>query len=647
MYVQIWLPTLILKALTYQTSELLSEGQIVIAPLRNRSYGGICVGESTTEKPPYEAKSLIQTLPICLPPTSLSFLEQFSRYNLFSKGRALKMMVPFLAEDLRKMEFRVDTAVTEDFPMRILLNDHQEQAAQQLLSRTSFAVDWIDGVTGSGKTEVYLAVLAQRLKETEKKQALILLPEIALTEASIQRFQHYFQRKPWIWHSGTSKVQKRKIWEQAITGQPLVVIGARSALFLPFSKLATLIVDEEHDASYKQNEQGAYQARDMAILRGKIEDIPVILASATPSLETFYNVKTHKYGCVQLKERFSSAALPHILSVDMRLEKDAILSDPLVAEMKQALKRKEQILLFINQRGYAPLSICRKCGFQWQCPSCSVHLIEHRNPSHFLCHHCGYQQDVSYLCPQCQAEKSRRVLGIGMDRVLERVRSVFPEARCATFSSDTLTSSRRWEAALQSIYANEIDILLGTQILAKGHHFPNLTVVGIIEADRGASGCDLRAHEKTFQVLHQVAGRAGRGQKPGRVFLQTYHPEAPLMQILCNKDRDRFYEYELEERQDHQMPPFQMLLALILSGRQEQDVLHEARRLAQSFPCSDQALLWGPVPAPLAKLQGRFRYRMLIKGNRGFSLQQALQSWAKSENSSVTLTIDVDPYDFL
>ncbi|GHS90985.1 hypothetical protein AGMMS49949_00590 [Alphaproteobacteria bacterium] len=561
------------------------------------------------------------------------------------------MMLPFSVESFQKMIQEKEAAAAPqeafDFSAPIALNTSQAQAARQLVAQNHFGVTLIDGVTGSGKTEVYLSVLSETLQKSSRKQALLLLPEIALTKASLLRFQKYFQTKPWIWHSNTTPAQKQKIWLAALSGAPCVVIGARSALFLPFSHLAMIIVDEEHDPSYKQNEQGTYQARDMAILRGKIEDVPVILASATPSLETVQNVKTHKYDCVLLPTRFSEAQLPHLHVVDMRLEQDfALLSQPLAQALSRALQRQEQALLFVNQRGYAPVSLCRKCGFKWQCPSCAVYLIEHKAAGHLLCHHCGYVQPLPFRCPQCESEKSRLVLGVGMERVLETVQKTFPKARCLCLSSDTLSSKKRWDQAMEDIHNNNVDILLGTQILAKGHHFPNLTTVGIIEADRNASGCDLRANERTFQLLQQVAGRAGREQKPGHVFLQTFAPESPLLQALCQNDRDPFYDYELADRQQHAMPPFKMLIALILSGRKETDVQREARRLAQTFPLATATLL-GPAPAPLSKLRDTYRYRLLIKGDKGTALQNGIKAWAKSENPAVSLVVDVDPYDFL
>jgi primosomal protein N' (replication factor Y) len=436
----------------------------------------------------------------------------------------------------------------------------------------------------------------------------------------------------------------------AVSGAPCVVIGARSALFLPFASLNSIILDEEHDVSYKQNEQGTYHARDMAVLRGKVEKIPVVLASATPSLETYQNVRTGKFMRVLLPSRFREVPVPPIELIDMRKEEQGrhpeFLSAMLLKALEETLQKKEQSLLFVNQRGYAPLSLCRSCGFHWTCPFCSVHLIEHKALKQLLCHHCGHTTEIPTLCPQCQSENSRIVLGIGLERALEGVQKTFPKSRCLALSSDTLSSQKRWRQAMESIDNNEVDILLGTQILAKGHHFPNLTLVGVLEADRQTMGGDLRVNERTFQLLFQVSGRAGREHKPGRVFLQTYRPESPLMQALSLHDREAFYEYECEERLLHKMPPFSLLIALIVSGRNEAAVQKEAQRLAQTFPAVN-AILLGPAPAPLAKLKNVYRYRLLIKGAKGTSLQQSLSTWARSQNPAVSVLVDVDPYDFL
>lgn len=695
------------KTLTYTSEEALEAGQVVAVPLRNKPVLGIVAERFSAAEPPEAEqdfpkeraqqssslpkaasssgplqeklfaelpfvnptpsarprriappsyKAILQAFPESLSVPSLAFLDWVAAYNLIDRGTVLKMMLPFAPEELAKPDATRAILPLLTRPhleaLSLRLTPEQEAAAEVLQARDHFAVDLIDGVTGSGKTELYFAVMARRLLQGPRCQALILLPEIALTVSLVERFERYFGLKPCLWHSNMARGQKLQIWRRAIRGEPLIVIGARSALFLPFKSLAQIIIDEEHDPSYKQNERGIYQARDMGILRGKLEGAPVILVSATPSLETIQNVRTGKYGCVKLPSRFAKATLPEVIPVDMRQEVGApVLSEPLVEAMEAALLRGEQTLLFINQRGYAPVSVCRKCGHHWRCPRCDVHVIEHRGAKggaggFLLCHYCDYREPLPEACPACGAEKSRLALGMGTERVLEAVRHRFPQARAEALSSDTVASKSAWAQALEAIGSGKVDVILGTQILAKGHHFPLLTTVGVIEADQNAGG--LRANERTYQLLDQVAGRAGRGARKGRVFLQTYAPESPLLQALCRHDRDAFYAYELEDRQRHGMPPFANLIAVIVTGREELEAQKAAAVLARTFPLQGpEAVLLGPAPAPLAKLRGMYRYRLLIKASKAVRVQRALKTWSQTALKRVGVTIDVDPYEFL
>lgn len=688
------------KDLTYSASEVLPRGQIVAVSLRNRSVLGVVVEDfrggpetavsrfpktpkgpvsgslfgdepSAEEKPAF--KPVLTTFPYALTEATLSFIDWVAAYNVLDRGQVLKWTIPFSVEELAKPDPKrallpvLAEAHLQALFNRLTLTSEQEAAAAYLQAQKQFTVDLIDGVTGSGKTELYFSVLARRLLTSgfgesgaRRCQALILLPEIALTVSLVSRFEQYFGVTPCLWHSNTARGQKAQIWRRAVQGEPLIVIGARSALFLPFKCLAAIVVDEEHDPSYKQNEQGIYNARDMAIIRGKLERIPVTLVSATPSLETVQNVQTGKYDCVKLPSRFARATLPDVTLVDMREEVGApVLSRSLITAVGEALRRGEQTLLFINQRGYAPVSFCRRCGYHWKCPLCDVHLIEHRSrasgngvkESYLLCHYCGYRTPLPESCPSCGAEKSRLSVGMGTERVLEVVHRLFPKARTRVLSSDTISSKVAWAEAIQTIHDGAVDVLLGTQILAKGHHFPLLTTVGVIDADQNAGGCNLRANERTYQLLDQVAGRAGRGAKKGRVFLQTYDPESPLLQALQRHDRDAFYTYELADRRRHGMPPFQALIAIIVSGVDELEVQKASQHLAQTFPGEEAAggrtVLLGPAPAPLAKLRGHIRYRLLIKTDKALRLQSALPEWIAPVQGPVSVTIDVDPYEFL
>lgn len=646
------------RTFIYEGSADIQIGQVVLIPFKKDMLLGIVFNSSPLTKVdfPYAIRSILQTYPFIFSNKIIAFISWIAQYNFIPLGAVARMILPFSSNHLHKMLEKIsslsklsNTVCLNDQELNNTLNHAQQNAVESLRLHHDFSVDLLDGVTGSGKTEVYLSVLMKRLKNhPEKNQILILLPEITLTESLIQRFQKYFNIIPDVWHSNTSIVKKRSIWKKAILGEPLIVIGARSALFLPFQNLSMIVVDEEHDPSYKQNEQGSYHARDMAVLRAKLENIPILLASATPSLETIYNVQIGKYKRIALPSRYFDAALPQIQLVDMRNENGKpILSEALSNAMHHALFNNEQILLFVNQRGYAPVSLCRTCGFMWKCPMCDINLIEYKQNRTLHCHHCGFVQATPDACPECNQYNTRILIGVGTERVLEAVNLQFSKARCLVISSDTIASEKEWKKSIDSIYKGDVDIILGTQILAKGHHFPNLTVVGIIEADRNLNGCDLRANERTYQLLHQVAGRAGREQKKGEVFLQTYNPNHPLMIALQSNDREQFYQYELSDREKHHMPPFNSLIAILISGKNEDDVKEEAKYLAKTFPKTDDYVLLGPAPAPITRIRGKYRYRLLIKTKKQAILYPSLKNWAVSRKTSVSIHIDVDPYDFL
>jgi primosomal protein N' (replication factor Y) len=662
------------KTLSYECDENCCVGQVVIVHLRNRETIGAIISIAEEEKSPaFTIYSIIYYFPFSIPLATIEFIKWVAGYTLIPLGIVLKMVTPFSKDILQKIEkayqnLREDpqnkpepsepsgttappepSEKTEFLKMRkqIQLNPEQMSAAQRLSERLDFTVSVLDGVTGAGKTETYIFAILDILSRSDNAQILILLPEIALTSILVRRFEKYFGVAPDIWHSHATKIQKSKIWLKAATGQPMVVIGTRSSLFIPFAKLALIVVDEEHDSSYKQSEQGPYHARDMAIVRARILDIPIILTSATPSIETINNVNTQKYEYIQINRRFANASLPQISLIDMREEDGRpIFSQTLLHAITTALNEKEQALLFINQRGYAPISICRCCGYKWRCPMCEVNLNYHKQKKALCCHYCGFEQEWQNTCSQCN-KQSILLLGIGTERVLETIKQEFPKARTLCLSSDTIFSPKQWSSTMESIYNHEYDIILGTQILAKGHHFPKLTTVGVIDADQSANSYDLRANERTYQLMHQVSGRAGRESRKGYVFLQTYSPESPLMQSLILNDRDMFYECELRERKMYNMPPFCRLVAIILSGSIEANVQNEAKRLATVFPRSEDVILLGPAPAPFQKLRGKYRYRLLIKAGKNVNVQAITRNWAKSEDRGVFVHIDIDPYDFV
>jgi primosomal protein N' (replication factor Y) len=533
------------------------------------------------------------------------------------------------------------------------LSAPQAAAAATLSSKVAaggFAVTALDGVTGAGKTEVYFEAIAQALRGG--RQALVLLPEIALGAQWLDRFTARFDVRPAQWHSDLTAAERRVTWRAIARGEARVVVGARSALFLPYPELGLIVVDEEHDAAYKQEDGVVYQARDMAVVRARLSDIPIVLVSATPSLETVQNVASGRYEMLHLPDRHGGAQLPIISAIDMRVDKpprQSWLSPTLRQALSETLAAGEQALLFLNRRGYAPLTLCRACGHRLQCPRCTAWLVEHRLVGRLQCHHCGFQVPFPASCPSCKAEGMLAACGPGVERLSEEVAALLPAAQTAMMTSDTITGPLAAAEFIRRVQDHEVDLLIGTQMIAKGHHFPMLTLVGVVDADLGLHGGDLRATERTYQLLHQVAGRAGRADRPGRVLLQTYEPTHPVMQALVAGDRDRFLASEAEDRRSAGMPPFGRLAAVILAGPDAETVEGVARTLARTAPRGDGIEVLGPAPAPLAILRGRHRRRFLLKCRRDIAPQPLLRQWLAPVKlpGSVRLQIDIDPYSFL
>ncbi|MCW2235927.1 primosomal protein N' [Azospirillum canadense] len=533
------------------------------------------------------------------------------------------------------------------------LSGDQDAAADDLRTRVDsgvYSTVLLDGVTGSGKTEVYYEAISAALKAG--KQALVLLPEIALSAQWLERFARRFGAPPAEWHSELTGAQRRDTWRAVANGEAPVVVGARSALFLPYKNLGVIIIDEEHDVAYKQEEGAIYHARDMAVARAHLGGIPIVLVSATPSLETKVNADSHRYARIHLPGRHGGAVLPDVELIDLRRDRPPArhwLAPTLKTAIEQTLAEKEQVMLFLNRRGYAPLTLCRACGHRLQCPNCTAWLVEHRLARKLQCHHCGLSQPLSPTCPNCGEEGTLAACGPGVERIAEEVAELFPDARAAIMASDTLFGPRAIQEMVRRIADHELDILIGTQVMAKGHHFPMLTLVGVVDADLGLNGGDLRAGERTYQLLHQVAGRAGRGERPGRVMLQTYMPEHPVMQALAAGDRDGFYQLEAEMRLEAAMPPFGRLAALIVSGEDATAVEKVAMALGRAAPRSDTVHILGPAPAPLALLRGRHRRRLLLKAPRSTQVQPLIARWLEQVEipPSVRVQVDVDPYSFL
>lgn len=537
----------------------------------------------------------------------------------------------------------------------VALSETQIAAAHALASSIDageFSVSLLDGVTGSGKTEVYYEAVAHAL--SKGRQVLILLPEIALTSQFMNRFKARFGCAPAEWHSALSPPERGRTWKAAATGEARCIVGARSALFLPFKDLGLIVIDEEHDQGFKQEDRVHYQGRDMAIVRASIAKAPIVLASATPSIESHVNARTGRYRHLVLPGRFSGTELPEITPIDMRKappEKGKWLTPPLVDAVNETLARKQQTLLFLNRRGYAPLTLCRTCGHRIDCPQCTAWLVEHRFKNRLNCHHCGFSLPLPKRCPKCQTEDSMVACGPGVERIAEEVAERFPEARTVLLSSDLIPGLTEMREIIHRIEKGEADIIIGTQIVAKGHHFPDLATVGVVDGDLGlAQGADPRSGERTFQLLHQVTGRAGREAIRGRGFIQTHLPEHPVMQAIVASDREAFLNYEIRVRQSALLPPFGRLVALVVSARHKEMAEGFAREVARRAPAAERIEVLGPAEAPIAVIRGRHRWRLLLKAPREVDVQAYIRAWLSllpEVKGDIRLSVDIDPYSFL
>ena len=552
-----------------------------------------------------------------------------------------------------------------------VLNADQKPAADDLAARVAaraFSATLLEGVTGSGKTEVYFEAIAQSLRQG--RQALVLLPEIALTGQFLDRFAARFGARPAEWHSGLTVRQRERTWSAVAHGEALAVVGARSALFLPFADLGLIVVDEEHEGAYKQEDGVVYNARDMAVVRARLEQAPVVLASATPAIETRVNAETGRYRWLKLPSRFGAATLPDIATVDLKREgppRGRWLSPKAIAGIEGALERGEQALLFLNRRGYAPLTLCRSCGHRFECPNCAAWLVEHRFRAALVCHHCGHVEPRPKLCPECHDVDSLTACGPGVERLAEEAAVLFPDARTLVLSSDFPGGIETLRRQLDAAARGEFDLIIGTQLVAKGHNFPLLTFVAVVDADVGLANADPRAAERTFQLLRQATGRAGRAEREGHALLQTWQPDHPVIQALVSGDAERFYAQETESRRIGGLPPFGRLAAIVVSAEDKGAAEAHARALARTAhampmgkgwrlaplggaPHGDEILLLGPAEAPIAVLRKRHRFRLAAKAPRAADLQgflRALLAAAPSPRGGVKVAVDVDPQSFL
>lgn len=654
---EILLPTVVNQAFDYLAPDGMSlkAGDIVTVPFGKSESLGVVWGKGVANLPAGKIKNVI-THHTAFPAISENvrkFIDWAAWYNCAPKGSMLKMLLP-----IDEIEKRGRTHINTDIDISKIkltpLSEVQQNAADNLGAKLAggFSVTLLDGVTGSGKTEVYFDSIS-RLLNSSNSQILILLPEIGLSVQWLERFESRFGCAPVVWHSGITPAKKRAGWQAIINGEARVIVGARSALFLPYKNLSLIIVDEEHDGSYKQEDGVMYHARDMAVARARFEKFPIVLVSATPSLESYHNSKCGKYTEISLPMRHAEAVMPDINVIDMRKEtltSGHFISGLLREKLATAISHGHQAMLFLNRRGYAPLMLCRVCGHRFQCPDCSAWLVLHRSKPRLECHHCNYRVPVPKACPTCAKEDTLHPCGPGVERLLEEVTEFMPQARVAVMASDSMGSYSDMSQTISDMTEKNIDLLIGTQMIAKGHHFADLAVVGVVDADLGLAGGDLRASERTYQLLHQLSGRAGREIVRGQVFLQSFLPEHPVIKALVSGDRDAFLTAELTARKNADMPPFSRLAAVIVEGEKEDMVIKTAKHLASTLQTQHSKLtLYGPAPAPLALLRGKFRYRLMVKADRSINLPDVMRGWVEGVKapSSVRIKLDIDPQSFL
>lgn len=645
---KILLPLVKLFPLDYLVPKelVLGVGDLVVVSFRNKEVTGIVWQlDAPLSTNIHKTKSILRKAPLefTLSMDMLELIKWCANYYISELGSIARLVLPVdLSEGpikLKNQELRSDFALPE-------LSQEQEDAIALL--RQSKKPSIIKGITGSGKTEIYFHLIADYLKQG--KQILIMLPEIALSEQIVSRFTTRFGFAPIIWNSSVTKAQRKMILRGILANEVKVVIGARSSLFLPYPNLGVIILDEEHDSSYKQDDGILYNARDVAILKGSISKIQVVLCSATPSIETMYNVSQNKYQLIELSNRHHGAVLPDIQLIDMTKEKlprNFFLSTALKSAMHNNLAKNEQILLFLNRRGYSPLMLCKLCGYRFTCKACSSWLVVHKSSQKLVCHHCGHQSKIYTTCPDCLEDDSLTVCGPGIERIEEETKYFFPDKRIAVISKDHAKNPEKIRDLLHKMEHSEIDILIGTQLITKGYHFPNLTLVGVIDADLSSSSTgDLRSSERTYQLLHQVGGRAGRENKKGLVLMQTYYPDNIIFHQVQNGG-DHFFQHELLARKDSNMPPYTKMASIILSGINEHKVQIIAKNLVAVAPRSKAQIL-GPTCALMSKLAGKFRYRILVIADKKFDLQNYLKVWLSEVTipSSCQIKIDIDPMNF-
>jgi primosomal protein N' (replication factor Y) (superfamily II helicase) len=626
-------------------------GQLVCAPFRTKLLVGVVIKIYEVETSS-KLKALEEIEPKHILSTSfIEFMHKVAAYNLIPMGLVFKMVG--CTNSILKTSVRKNSLSVEVAPEKIVsLTNEQIEAANHLASLLAkgYNVCLLDGITGSGKTEVYLDIIQKVISSGD--QALVLLPEIVLTTQLTERFTARFGFAPTEWHSALTPRVKRINWQKIINGEAKFIVGARSALFLPYPKLKLIVVDEEHEPSFKQDEGTIYNARDMAILKGKQENILTILCSATPSIETLYNVQIGKYSTVRLDSRFGSASIPEIKIVDLNkypLQRNHWISSPLQEELANSLAQKKQSLLFLNRRGYAPITLCGDCKNKIACPNCNFYLVEHRKTKQLMCHYCGYHAAKLTKCQTCGSENKMYAVGPGVERIEEEVKNLFPNARVALLTSDTVHSHSQVQEIIGEIQRHNIDIIIGTQMITKGLHFPKLDLVGVIDADSNVIGGDIRAIERTYQLLHQVAGRAGRESNQGLVMIQTFDPNNVYLQMLKDAKRDQFFAAELYDRKVANMPPFTRIAIISIISKNEHKNIEFCQKMAKCAPFFDALKVLGPSSAPIFYLRNQYRHRFVLIAEKKINLQKIIKYWLLElpTPNGIKVKVDIDPYAFV
>ena len=646
----ILLPNIFNHAFTYESDFNLNVGEFVLVPFGKTKITGVVWDEfEKNNSKKFKIKSILKRLDVSpLKKDTINFLNWFAEYNLIPKGMALKLVL-LSSKAIEKKEKKLFEPFRDKIKKNsVTLSINQIKSLEKMnSSNKKFRVHVLQGTTGSGKTLVYFEALKSLIEKGF--QSLILLPEIGLTSQFEQKFFEYFGFNPAIWHSGISKKKKEIIWSGISCGEIKVIIGARSSLFLPFKNLGIIIVDEEHDQSFKQDEGVTYNARDMAISRASFENIPINLITAVPSIETFENIKKGKYEISRLSERYRNAALPNYEIINLnnaKLEKQSWLSDKIIEKVNLHLKKKDQVLFFLNRRGFSPNALCNKCFLSFSCPNCTINLVYHKNKNNLICHYCGFKSELKRDCKkdgQCEFVFS----GPGVERISEEVKKKFPNKKIDIFSSDTMNKKDSKEK-IRKIINNEIQILVGTQLISKGFHFPHLNCIVVVDIDLSSQGHDLRGAEKNLQLYHQLSGRAGRTGKPATVYFQTYENNSKMISEITNENPDIFLERELEIRKKNKLPPYQRFISLILTGENEKKLEKEAFNLRNFIESKINGKILGPVNAPLFRLKKKFRIRFLIRGSKSMSMQISLAKIIPKYKfpSGIKLSVDVDPINF-